>query len=180
MQCVLQCVLPCVLQLMLCCSALEPVCDGYQVLCCTAHCNTLQHTATYCNTLQHTATHCNSYSYTHIHIHTRVYLLSSPLIRPQNTELLSKLPLIRRSTYMAKLVWSNSQQNPSWLWGATTTKVLESFLIPLFPQMTCERLIPAKSPCLPIHNHLCIHFKCPNPLWIHLKCVYTCVIYVHV
>jgi len=27
---------------------------------CTAHCNTLQHTATYCNILQHTATHCNT------------------------------------------------------------------------------------------------------------------------
>ena len=25
----------------------------------TAHCNTLQHTATHCNTLQHTAAHCN-------------------------------------------------------------------------------------------------------------------------
>ena len=26
----------------------------------SAHCNTLQHTATHCNTLQHTATHCNT------------------------------------------------------------------------------------------------------------------------
>ena len=30
-----------------------------------AHCNTLQHTATYCNTLQHTATHCNTLQHTH-------------------------------------------------------------------------------------------------------------------
>jgi len=30
----------------------------------TAHCNTLQHTATHCNTLQHTAPHCNTLQHT--------------------------------------------------------------------------------------------------------------------
>jgi len=31
---------------------------------CKAHCNALQHTATYCNTLRHTATHCNMLQHT--------------------------------------------------------------------------------------------------------------------
>jgi len=35
----------------------------------TAHCNTLQHTATHCNTLQHTATHCNTLQHTVISGH---------------------------------------------------------------------------------------------------------------
>jgi len=37
----------------------------------TAHCNTLQHTATHCRTLgQHTATHCNTLQHTATHCRT--------------------------------------------------------------------------------------------------------------
>ena len=36
----------------------------------SAHCKSLQHTATHCNTLQHTATHCNTHQHSVTHVNT--------------------------------------------------------------------------------------------------------------